>query len=213
MVRPGEWGAASSDNCLLRSARGAVVKGRSPAARGRSVASALTPVSTCGTMRCPTMPSVATAWHWRGPAADSRVGSDQGQMRPRPLWPRKEIPSDDPRSRDHGSTSMQPLFMSSGVRCSLGYFTSLAAVVPRECYAVVRLARSRSADLLRGGYVTTLTITHSETIQTRVELSSDDPSERNITPPHAPRSSRVPTWSPRLRGVAAATPDSTDDEQ
>ena len=76
-------------------------------------------------------------------------------------------------------------------------------------------AGSRSADLLRGGYVTTLTITHSwthsETIQTRVELSSDDPMERNVTPPPAPRRPSVSTWSPLLRGIAAATPDSTDD--
>ena len=62
--------------------------------------------------------------------------------------------------------------------------------------------------------MTTLTITHSwthsETIQTRVTLSSDDPLERNITPPPAPRSSRVSTWSPIPRGIAAPTPDSTD---
>ncbi len=62
--------------------------------------------------------------------------------------------------------------------------------------------------------MTTLTITHSwtrsETIQTRVTLSSDDPLERNITPPPTPRSSRVATLSPPLRGIAAATPDSTD---
>ena len=65
--------------------------------------------------------------------------------------------------------------------------------------------------------MTTLTITHSwthsETIQTRVELSSDDPMERNITPPPAPRGPRVSTWSPTLRGTAAATPDSTDDRR
>ena len=62
--------------------------------------------------------------------------------------------------------------------------------------------------------MTTLMITqswtHSETIQTRVELSSDDPWERNITPPPTPRSSRVSTWNPMLRGIAAPTPDSTD---
>lgn len=57
--------------------------------------------------------------------------------------------------------------------------------------------------------MTTLTITHSwthsETIQTRVTLSSDDPLERNITPPPVPRSSRASTL------IVAATPDSTDD--
>lgn len=65
--------------------------------------------------------------------------------------------------------------------------------------------------------MTTLTITHSwthsETTQTRITLSSDDPLERNITPPPAPRSSRVSTLSPILRGIAAATPDSMDDER
>ena len=60
--------------------------------------------------------------------------------------------------------------------------------------------------------MTTLTITHSWThSETRITLSSDDPLERNITPPPAPRSSRVSTLRPILRGIAAAIPDSTDD--
>ena len=64
--------------------------------------------------------------------------------------------------------------------------------------------------------MTTLTITHSrthsETIQTRIKLSSDDPIERNITPPSAPRDSRVATRSPTLSGIAATIPDSTDED-
>ena len=57
----GKWSAASMGSCPLWSARGAGVKAGAPRQRGRSAASALTVVSTCGTMNCPTRPSAAAS--------------------------------------------------------------------------------------------------------------------------------------------------------
>ena len=133
------------------------------------------------------------------------------------MWPRKEIPVDCP----------EPVAMAA-LQCSRSLFERSVAPSRDILYhwllwllvCVMLLLGSRdnaTADLFRGGYMTTLTITHSwthsETIQTRVKLSSDDLLERNITPPPAPRSSRVSTLSPMLRGIAATTPDSTDNRR
>ena len=62
----------------------------------------------------------------------------------------------------------------------------------------------------------TLSITHSRTlsenIETRVEMSNDDPLEMVVHPP-APRNPRGSIWAPTRFKPATTTPDSTDNER